>query len=253
MTPAIALPSAPRATETADAPRRILLVDDHPITRQGLKALIAPHGRLTVCGEADSADAAVELTRKFKPHLVVLDISLPTGNAIDIVERIKASSEGVHVLVMSMYDESLFAERAIRAGASGYLMKQEASEKLIQAITKILSGQIFLSAPMTAKLLDHSRKSGAASGVSAMDTLSAREKEVFDLMGEGFSTRAIAEKLGLSIKTIDSYREHLKLKLGLSTGAELVQFAIKWSNAAALASPSQAGWRPLSAKPYPAA
>jgi DNA-binding NarL/FixJ family response regulator len=161
-----------------------------------------------------------------------LDISLRSGSGIDLLKKIKASVPDAAVLVMSMHDESLFAERAIRAGASGYLMKQEASEKLIPAITKVLNGQIFLSERMTAKLVSLTRRSTGAT-VSAMDTLSAREKEVFCLIGEGYSTRAIADQLRLSVKTIDSYREHLKQKLDLPTGTELVQYAIKWCNAEA--------------------
>jgi DNA-binding NarL/FixJ family response regulator len=162
----------------------------------------------------------------------VLDISLRSGSGIDLIKNLKAAAPAAAILVISMHDESLFAERAIRAGASGYLMKQEASEKLLPAINKVLAGQIFLSDRMTTKLVSLTRRS-TGNSVSAMDTLSAREKEVFGLIGEGLSTRAIAEQLQLSVKTIDSYREHLKQKLELPTGTELVQYAIKWCNAEA--------------------
>lgn len=222
-------------------PVRVLLVDDHPVTRQGLKAIIDGVPRFTVAAEADTAASAAELARKYRVHLVVLDISLRSSNGIDLVHQLKKERPEAIVLVMSMHDESLFAERAIRAGAAGYLMKAEASEKLIPALTKVLKGEIFLSDAMTARLVGFAKKDATAHQ-SSIETLSDRERQVFGYLGEGLSTRAIAEKLQLSVKTVDTYRENLKAKLDIATGSELVSYAIKWSNAESTTRFASSGW-----------
>ncbi|MDE3083949.1 MAG: response regulator transcription factor [Verrucomicrobiota bacterium] len=208
---------------------RVLLVDDHPITREGFTMLINQEPNLTVCGEADNAPKALELINKLSPDLAVIDISLKTMSGIELMKNIKAIRPDLPVLVMSMYDESLYAERALRAGARGYIMKNEASEKIRTAIRCVLDGELYLSDRMKGKMLHRlvsSKKEDEV--ILSVDRLSDREMEVFQLIGNGYSTRQIAQKLNLSVKTIDSYREHLKLKLPLENGSDLVRYAIQW-------------------------
>ncbi len=217
--------SAPTPTP---AKRRIFLVDDHPITRQGVVVLINQESDLEVCGEADSAPKAFDLLQKSKADLAVVDISLKTTSGIELTKNLKVLLPDLPILIMSMHDESLYAERALRAGAKGYIMKQEASDNILVAIRRILEGELYLSEKMKEKMLHrlvHNRKDEV---VFSIDTLSDREMEVFQLIGNGFSTRQIATKLNLSVKTIDSYREHLKLKLHIEKGADLVRHAIQW-------------------------
>lgn len=206
----------------------MLLVDDHPITRHGLRVLIEQHGGFAVCGEADNAAQAMELAAKLRPDVAIVDIALRTANGIELTKNLRAHSPGLHVLVLSMHDEDLYAERALRAGAKGYLMKHEASECVIAALQRIVEGQIFVSERAQARMLARLVSPRGGEAGSPVDALSDREMEVFQLLGEGYATRQIAERLNLSIKTIDSYREHLKLKLNLPTGADLVRYAIQW-------------------------
>jgi len=212
----------------AEGATRVLLVDDHPVTRQGVAVLINQENDLVVCGEASSAPAAIDLVQREKPDLAIVDITLKTTSGIELLKNMRALAPQMPVLVMSMHDESLYAERALRAGAMGYIMKHEASDKVLLAIRRVLSGELFLSDKMKEKMLHrlvHNRKEEV---VFSMDTLSDREMEVFQLIGNGYSTRQIAQQLSLSVKTIDSYREHLKVKLGLKAGADLVRHAIQW-------------------------
>jgi DNA-binding NarL/FixJ family response regulator len=208
----------------------VFLVEDHPITRTGLAAVIGREADLYVCGDADSAPAALDQIAKMKPAIVITDIALKTSNGIELMKNLMTLCPNVPILVMSMHDESLYAERAIRAGARGYIMKREAADKIVPAIRAILGGDFYLSEQMKGKLLSgivRNRKAEPAS--FPLDTLSDRELEVFQLIGNGFTTREIAQRLNLSTKTIDSYREHLKLKLDLENGAELVRRAIRWT------------------------
>ncbi|MCR6657121.1 MAG: response regulator transcription factor [Opitutus sp.] len=221
--------SAPPKNKNLNSKFRVLLVDDHPVTRQGIAALINQERNLIVCGEADSAPKALDLISKLTPDLAVIDISLKTMSGIELMKNIKAIMPDLPVLVMSMHDESLYAERALRAGARGYVMKNEAAEKIQSAIHRVLAGELYLSDKMKEKMLHRlvgSKKDDET--VLSVDRLSDREMEVFQLIGNGFSTRQIAAKLNLSVKTIDSYREHLKLKLPLENGADLVRYAIQW-------------------------
>ncbi len=208
---------------------KVLLVDDHPITRQGMKALVNQQPNLEVCGEADNAPYAIELVGKLQPDLAIVDIALKTTNGIELTKNIKVQAPNLPVLIVSMHDEGLYAERALRAGAMGYLMKQEAGEKIIAAIQRLLQGEIYLSDKIKEKMLHRFVNKKGDNMVFSIDTLSDREMEVFQLIGNGYSTRQIAQKLNLSSKTIDSYREHLKLKLNLDSGAELVRHAIQWA------------------------
>lgn len=219
----------PPAKASKPPPRhRVLLVDDHPVTRQGVAMLINQESDLIVCGEADSMARAIELVEKLSPTLLVVDITLKTSSGIELIKNIKAMAPDIPVLVMSMHDESVFAERALKAGARGYIMKHEASEKVLLAIRRVLKGELYLSDKMKDKILHRLVNRRQEETVFSIDTLSDREMEVFQHIGNGFSTRQIATKLGLSIKTIDSYREHLKIKLGLTNGADLVRHAIQW-------------------------
>jgi DNA-binding NarL/FixJ family response regulator len=212
----------------------VLLVEDHPITRLGLKAVIDQQLDLCVVAETDNAPHALQLVTEKHPHAAVVDISLKTTNGIELTKNLVAAAPDLAILVVSMHDENIYAERALRAGARGYLMKQEASEKIVPAIRTVLNGELYLSEKTRENMLHRLVNKRKDTEVFPIDTLSDREMEVFQLIGQGFSTRQIAEKLHLSSKTIDSYREHLKLKLNLSSGAELVRHAIEWGKGAEL-------------------
>ena len=220
--------SAPLApVDTADR-RKVLLVDDHPVTRQGVTALINQQPGLVVCGEADNAAKALDLIRDQQPDMAIVDISLKTISGIELMKNIKVQFPKLPVLMMSMHDETLYAERSLRAGAKGYVMKQEANEQILIAINRVLHGDIYLSEKSKEKMLHRMVNNRRENPGFSIDSLSDRELEVFQLIGNGFSTRQIAAKLNLSVKTIDSYREHLKLKLHLAKGSHLVQQAIQW-------------------------
>ena len=210
------------------AKTKVVLVDDHPITRQGMKVLINQQPGLEVCGEADSAPRAIEMIEKLQPDLAIVDITLKTTSGIELTKSIRVQAPQVQVLIISMHDETLYAERALRAGAMGYLMKHEASEKVLTAIQRILHGELYLSDKIKEKMLHRFVNHKGDEMIFPIDTLSDREMEVFQLIGNGYSTRQIAAKLNLSVKTIDSYREHLKLKLNLESGSDLVRYAIQW-------------------------
>ena len=215
-------------SETSESKTKIVIVDDHPIVRQGLAELINHEDDLVVCGQAEEATEAMGVIKAIKPDMVIVDILLKETSGMELIKDIKARYPNLAVLALSMHDESLYAERALRAGAKGYIMKAEATEKVIGAIRKILSGDIYLSEPMAAKLIHKLVGGRTEVGASAIDRLSDRELEVFRLIGQGYGTRQIAEKLHLSVKTIETYRVHIKEKLNLSDAAELLQYAIQW-------------------------
>jgi DNA-binding NarL/FixJ family response regulator len=211
--------------------RAILLVDDHPIVRQGLAQMIDHEKDLAVCGTAEDPKDALEKVATFQPDLVVLDISLRGGNGIEVLKNIKVRYPKMLVLMLSMHDESLYAIRALRAGASGYVMKQEATEKVLTAIRQVLNGEIYLSEKMEKKMMQQLVGGRSARTGSPLEDLSDRELEVFGLIGQGHGTRQIAEQLHLSIKTIESHRAHIKEKLNLRNANELIQHAIQWREA----------------------
>jgi DNA-binding NarL/FixJ family response regulator len=222
-------PAAPSTAATDKTKYRVVLVEDHPIVRQGMAQLINLQPGLTVIGEADTAAKALDLIRANKPDLVILDVSLPKTNGLELIKQIKSEKPNLPMLVVSMHDEMLYAERALRAGARGYVMKKEPSEKVLLAINRVLKNEIYVSDRMKQKMLQHLVNGQVTEeGGSPLDHLSDRELEVFQLLGNGFATRQIAEQLNLSVKTIESYRENLKLKLNVKTGAELIQHAIQW-------------------------
>jgi len=218
-----------RTAATRPGKRRILLVDDHPIVRQGLAELINRQKNLVVCGETGSGREAPELARRLNPDLAVIDVSLKDESGIQLLKTLKLQRPHLPLLVLSMHEESLYAERALRAGAIGYIMKQEASEIILKAIHSALQGEIYLSDRIKEKLLHHLVNGKSGKQGFSVDLLSDRELEIFQLIGNGFGTRQIAEKLHLSVKTIESYRESLKQKLQLKDRSELVQQAIHWA------------------------
>ncbi len=206
----------------------VLLVDDHPIVRQGLAELIEQEPDLSVCGEAENASEALQMIAALQPDIAIVDISLQGTSGIELIKDVKARYPHLPMLVLSMHDETLYAERVLRAGARGYVMKEEATEKLMAAIHKVLSGQIHLSEKMATRLLSKLIDGTYESSGSPMERLSDRELQVFESIGLGLGTREIAEKLHISVKTIDSHREHIKAKLKLTGSTELVQHAIQW-------------------------
>lgn len=209
--------------------RKILIVDDHPILRKGLALLINQEPDLTVCAEAENAQMALDVVEHSMPDMAIVDISLPGIDGIELIKTMKLRHKEIPVLVVSMHDEILYAERSLRAGARGYIMKQEALEKVLVAIRKVLDGDIFVSERVATKMLEQLFSAdGFKDAASPIDLLSNRELTVFRLIGQGYRTRQIAEKLHLSMKTIESYRAHIKEKLKLSDGTELLKYAIQW-------------------------
>jgi DNA-binding NarL/FixJ family response regulator len=209
---------------------KVLIVDDHPIIRQGLSELINHEPDLIVCGHAEDAPEALGKIKESEPDMVIVDISLKETSGMDLTKDIKAQYPNLPVLALSMHDEALYAERMLRAGAKGYVMKAEATENVVTAIRKILSGQIYVSDKMATKMVRKLVGGSPDVGTSAIERLSDRELEVFRMIGQGFGTRQIAERLHLSIKTIETYREHIKEKLNLADASELLQYAIQWTH-----------------------
>ena len=213
---------------TAKQKNRIFIVDDHPIVRKGLTQLINQEPELVVCGEAENAETALELLKKVKPDLAIVDISLRGIDGIELTKLIRARFENIPVLVVSMHDESLYAERALRVGARGYIMKQEAIEKMMEAIRKVLRGELYVSERVSANIVKRF-VDGKAEGVSSPEELlSDREMEVFQLIGQGFGTRQIADQLHVSVKTVETYRANIKEKLNLKNATELMKHAVHW-------------------------
>ena len=213
----------------AKAKQQVLIVDDHPMMRQGLAQLINHEPDLRTCGEADSVAQALERIRADKPDLVLADISLPDRSGLELIKDSKALHPGLPVLVVSTHDESLYAERVLRAGGRGYIMKQEGGKLLMRAIRQVLGGQIYVSEKMAAKILEIFSGHRAEVSHSPVERLSDREFEVFQLIGQGKGTRQIAEHLHLSVKTVEVHRANIKHKLELKRGTDLVRYAIRWT------------------------
>ena len=207
--------------------KSVLVVDDHPLLRQGLAMLINQQQDMQVCGEAEEAHVAMQFIAQKRPDIMILDISLKGPDGLELLKSIRASDPDLPVLVLSMHDEAIYAERALRAKANGYIMKQEATEKVLVALRRILNGDVYLSENMSKKMLQQ-YIDGGPSLQSRIAILSDRELEVFRRIGEGRATREIAEELHLSIKTVETYQAHIKEKLSLRSGRELVQHAIQW-------------------------
>ncbi|HEX3685779.1 MAG TPA: response regulator transcription factor [Bryobacteraceae bacterium] len=218
---------------------RVFIVDDHPIVREGLAQMIRREPDLAVCGEAEDAQAALQMIYALKPDILIVDISLHGPDGLDLLKSVRAKDPTLPVLILSMHDESIYAERSLRAGANGYIMKQEATENVLVALRRILNREVYVSPQIANKMLQRFVSAGAAHGKhSSLNELSDRELEVLRLMGEGHSTRQIADELHLSVKTVESYQAHLKEKLALKNSRELVQYAVQWTINAKSVSPA---------------
>jgi DNA-binding NarL/FixJ family response regulator len=213
------------------SPRKILIVDDHPLTRRGMAQLISQEADLMVCGEAGDGERALAMIDSLKPHLVLIDVTLPRKPGLELIKEIRAQHSDILLLVVSMHDESLYAERALRAGARGYLMKNEGGDKLIEAIRHVLSGKIFLSESLSDQILDLFSSGRQRPNKTPMGSLTDREFEVFQFIGQGLTTREMSAQLHMSAKTVETHRLHIRAKLGLKSGPELIKYAVRWAGA----------------------
>ena len=224
-----ATPSTSSPAVTFEGAWRVLVVEDHPLTRRGIVELVQQQPRFRVCGEAADAPSALQAAREQRPDIAIVDISLGEASGLDLTTELVALDSGIKVLVVSMHEEEVYAERALVAGARGYLTKREASDKIIEVLLFVADGGVHVSEHLKTRLLGQMARQGRDGSSGALiDRLSSREREVFQLIGAGYTTGGIAKKLSLSVKTIDSYREHLKTKLAIRTGAELVRYAVTW-------------------------
>ena len=208
---------------------RILIVDDHPIFRMGMAELLNQEDDFEVCAVAEDIVSARKAIIEFDPDLAIIDITLAGANGLDLVKEISAGDKCIHILVLSMHDESVWAERAIRAGAKGYIMKREASESVISALRNIVDGKIHVSANMLALMLDKFHVKPDSPGAPTIDLLTDRELEVFRLIGAGLATREVADRMNLGVKTVGTYRDRIKQKLCIKTSAELSRRAVLWT------------------------
>jgi DNA-binding NarL/FixJ family response regulator len=209
---------------------RILIVDDHPMMRDGLRQLISNEPDLEVCGEADDVAAALRQAEALKPDIAIVDITLRSSNGLELIKDLQIRSPKTAVLVLSMHDESLYAERVLRAGGRGYIMKQEGGKRIIDGLRQIASGRTFVSEAISAKILDSFSGHGRENK-SPVEQLTDREFEVFQLIGQGLSTKEMADKLHVSVKTIEVHRVNIKEKLNTPTASDLIRFAVRWVEA----------------------
>lgn len=216
------------SVKKAPAKKRVFLVDDHPAMRQGLQQLIDHEPDLEVCGQAGDIPLALEGIQKAKPDIAIVDLTLKDASGLDLVKDLKVRCPALPVLILSMHNEAIYAERSIRAGAHGYIMKEATTEKIVEAVRCVLAGDVYLSAGVSSQVLKK-MADGGKSEEGSIESLSDRELEVFRLLGQGLTTRDISERLNLSIKTVESYREHIKIKLHLDNAAKLVQAAVEWA------------------------
>ena len=233
---AAAKTSLPRSTNKnprCDQPKakRIVIVDDHPLFRKGLEQLIHSDSAFAVCGEASNASEAMEVIRRLQPDLAIVDLSLPGANGIELIKNIRAEFAKLPILVLSMHDESLYALRAMRAGADGYVMKHEAMQNVVQAIHEVFNGRPYLSPAMAAQVITKFAHRQAEGEVDAVERLSDRELEILELIGKGNEVRQIAKLLHLSPKTVETHRAHIKDKLDLKNSREVARFALQWLQA----------------------
>jgi DNA-binding NarL/FixJ family response regulator len=219
--------SSERRTSIQQA-ARILIVDDHPMMREGLSVRISTQPDMRVCGEASDVDEALRQVQDLHPDLVIVDLSLRRGHGLDLIERIKAGHPTIKMLVVSQFDEALYAERSLRAGAQGYINKRECQEKILLALREVLAGRCYVSPEMTAHLVARAIDGGGPPGMDPVQRLSNRELEVFQLIGQGVPTSSIARQLHVSVHTVESHREKIRHKLGLKNGAELMRCAVQW-------------------------
>ena len=212
------------------AKKRLFLIEDHPVTREGFAQLLNYQEDLAVCGQAGTAAKALSLMESLKPDLAIVDISLADSSGLDLIKDLKSRLPRMPILVLSTHDETLYAERAMRAGARGYVMQQAPTAELMQAIRAVLSGELWLSQSMRNRLVQKHLHSETTPISTDVETLSDRELQVFELIGNGLTTRKIAAKLGVSVSTVETHRGHIKDKLRLANGTELVRRAVGWVN-----------------------
>lgn len=220
--------TAKKAPATAGKRFKILIVDDHPMTRYGMARLIDQEQELTVCGEAENAQRALAAIKTLKPQLVLVDLTMPGGEGLEFIKDLRDHHPEIAVLVVSMHDEELYAERALRAGARGYIMKNEGGQKLVQAIRHILQGNAYVSESMSGKILDVFSGRARRADDTTIGKLTDREFEVFQMLGQGLTTREIGQRLHVSMKTVESHRLHIRQKLHSSSGPALIQYAVRW-------------------------
>ncbi len=223
-----AAPNANALSRESDG-TRVLIVDDHPIFRQGIGQLLRNVPGVTICGEAENAQGALDAVRRLRPEVLLLDVSMPGTNGIELIKLLLAEQPRLRILVLSMYEESLYALRALRAGAKGYVMKQQAMEQVLAALRKVISGGVYVSPAFAERLVFKAIQGSDGDLGSPVEKLSDRELEVLQLFGRGKSTREVAETLHLSVKTIETHRAHIKEKLGFKRADEMVRFALEWA------------------------
>ena len=214
--------------KTNNKKSQVFIVDDHPIVREGLTTIINHESDLNVCGEANDAHQALKSIAELKPNVVIVDISLKNSDGIDLTKSIKARCPKLSIIVLSIHDEGIYAERALLAGAQAYLMKDAASDNIIKAIRTVLGGEIYVSNAVSNKFLHKIAGDRASENKTPIESLSDRELEIFRMIGQGYKTSQIAAQLYLSIKTIETYRGRIKEKLGLANATEPLQYSIKW-------------------------
>lgn len=210
-----------------DSPcKRVLIVDDHPVMAKGLEMLLNRESGLNVCGRCEDAERALEIVESLDADLAIVDISLPGMNGLDLIKQLKKQAPHISILVYSMHEETLYAERALRAGARGYVMKRDEPENVLAAVRQVLEGRVAVSQEVHDRMLD--RMTEAPSSKPPVDTLSDRELEIYHLIGHGFKTGEIAKRLNISANTVETYRARLKQKLGLQTSSDLTRHANEW-------------------------
>lgn len=220
--------SGPTNKQASRGETRILLVDDHPLVRLSLREVIKREPDMCVCGEAEDRDQALEMVESTNPQLAIVDLTLKTSNGMDLIKDLRQRFPKVQILVLSMHDETLHAERAIRAGARGYITKQEATKKIMVAIRQVLSGEIYWSERAAARVASKIARANKPASCASVDLLADRELQVFELIGAGQSTRQIAAAMHIDVSTVETYRARIKTKLNLDDSLALLQFAIRW-------------------------
>ena len=218
-----------KSPSTAEMRSRVLVVDDHPMTRYGIVRLIAQEPDLVVCGEAENASRALAAVSALKPQVVLADLTMPGGEGLEFIKDVRSLHPEVAVLVVSMHDEALYAERALRAGARGYIMKNEGGAKLVEAIRQVLQGKTYVSENMSGKVLEIFSGRRRREDDTTIGKLTDREFEVFRLLGQGMTTREIGQQLRLGTKTVETHRLHVREKLGLKSGPALIKYAVRWA------------------------
>ena len=213
------------------APKRILIVDDHPMTRQGVSQLLSREPDLAVCGEVENAQQAMVAVQSLKPDLVLTDITMPGKSGLEFLKDMQTLHAGVPVMVLSMHDETIYAERALRAGARGYLMKSESGDRLLEAVRQVLRGEVYVSKHISVSLLNVLTGNHSPVHDAILSALTQREFEVFQLIGQGLTTREIGRRIFISGKTVETHRIHIRDKLKLKTGPALTAFAVRWAAA----------------------